>query len=313
MDPLVKQMNNIYVIDTKFQGRFDHYMSAFLVKGDKLALIDAGQPPQLEVVRAGIKAHGFSVSDIDYIFVTHCEHPDHAGCVAPILKESPKAAVYINPIGMEVLTAPESINWAERVAPEFLSRQLAAIKGWQPVDPSRIQCLKDGDTVDLGSGEKLRVMFTPAHQPSGLVIFEEKNQGLFISDVVGNCFIDADAHYLLSPALSDHTEAIRVMKELMKVPLQYLYMGHYGITDKPQLVMSRAISKLETMLDLGRKCIREGKPEWIPGKYYETIVSELEKLKSVRGEEMYQYTQEHIIQQGKLFAKYCQEKFGPES
>jgi glyoxylase-like metal-dependent hydrolase (beta-lactamase superfamily II) len=189
MEALAKQKNNIYVIDTNFAGRLDHYQSAYLVKGDKLALIDTGQPPQLEVVRAEIRAHGFSVSDIDYIFVTHCEHPDHAGNVAPLLEESPKAVVCINPIGKKALTEPDKVDWSKKVAPEFLSQQMSVVRGWQPVPPSRIRDLSDGETIDLGDGEKLTVKFTPAHQPSGLIIFEEKNKGCFINDIVGNCFM----------------------------------------------------------------------------------------------------------------------------
>ena len=96
----LERIDNIYVIDTKMYG-YDRYMSAYLVKGKEIALIDTGHPRQIESVRAAIKVHGFSISDISYIFVTHCEHLDHGGNVAPILRESPKASVYINPIGLE--------------------------------------------------------------------------------------------------------------------------------------------------------------------------------------------------------------------
>ena len=79
--------DNIYAIDTKMFG-FDRYSSAFLVEGKELALVDTGLPNQLESVREGIKSHGFSISDIAYIFVTHCEHPDHSGNAGTLLRES---------------------------------------------------------------------------------------------------------------------------------------------------------------------------------------------------------------------------------
>ena len=112
-----ERADNVYLLDTKMFG-FDQYSSSFLVKGKELALIDTGIPPALESVRAGIKAHGFSVSDISYIFITHCEHPDHSGNVAALLKESPRAKVYINPIGAKDLLDP-SIKAAERKAIAF--------------------------------------------------------------------------------------------------------------------------------------------------------------------------------------------------
>jgi hypothetical protein len=52
-----------------------------------------------------------------------------------------------------------------------------------PVPPSRIEHLSDGDTFDLGNGERLKIIFSPGHQPSGIVILEEKNKGLFIKTV----------------------------------------------------------------------------------------------------------------------------------
>jgi glyoxylase-like metal-dependent hydrolase (beta-lactamase superfamily II) len=87
----------MYVIDTKMWG-FDHYSSAYLVAGKEIALIDTGEPNQIEGVRAGIKAHVISMSDISYIFITHPEHMDHAGNVAPLLKDNPRGNVYINPM-----------------------------------------------------------------------------------------------------------------------------------------------------------------------------------------------------------------------
>ena len=91
-------VNNVHMLDTNMFG-FPLFQSSYLVSGSQLALIDTGAPPSLEVLRAGIKAHGFSVKDITHIFITHCEHPDHSGNVGALLRENTKAKVYINPIG----------------------------------------------------------------------------------------------------------------------------------------------------------------------------------------------------------------------
>ncbi len=302
----LERLNNIYVIDTKMWG-FDHYNAAYLVEGKEIALIDTGEPNQIEAVRAGIKAHGFSISDISYIFVTHCEHMDHAGNVAPLLRESPRTNVYIHPSGQEYLTDP-SIERARRK--ELIPPAMFARYGeMEPVPPSRIKFLNDGDVFDLGNGEKLRIIFAPGHQPSGIVILEEKNKGLFINDLVGNCLADADAHYPLNPYRSDHKQAIETLKKLMGLPVANLYLGHYGICQRPKQVMTRAINDMQRLLDIGTKYISEGKPEKIASKAYEMIMPELEKLRLVRGEAVYQYaTREHIPSQLKLFAKYCQER-----
>ena len=73
----VDRADNVYLIDTKMFN-FNRYCAAYLVVGKEIALIDTGLPNQLETVRAGIQAHGFSISDISHIFITHA-HTDHCG------------------------------------------------------------------------------------------------------------------------------------------------------------------------------------------------------------------------------------------
>ncbi len=305
---LFEQLNNIYVIDTKMWG-FDHYMSAYLVEGKEIALVDTGEPDQTEAVLNAIEAHGFSVSAISYIFVTHCEHEDHAGNVAPLLRESPRANVYINPTGLEYLTVPsiEINKKKERDTPEMAAKRVVP----EPVPLSRIKYLNDGDVFDLGNGEKLRIVFAPGHQPSGIVILEEKNKGLFINDLVGNYFADADAHYPLNPYGSDTIQAIESLQKLMDLSLDNLYLGHYGISDRPKEIMSRALNNMKKLIDIGKKCIREDRPESIADEVYEMILPELEKLRLARGETVYQHgTRDHIPRQAKYFAEYCQQRLG---
>ncbi len=307
---LLEQINNIYALDTKMFG-LDKYMSAFLVKGKELVMVDTGQPRRMDAVRTAINAYGFSVSDISRIFVTHCEHPDHAGNVAALLRESPKAKVYINPIGKSIMLNPRAVDWTKLVSAELLPKYMEIVNVWEPVPESRIELLKDGQEIDLGDNEKLKIMFTPGHQPSGYVIFESKNNGLFINDLVGNCFLDAGSHYPLSPTKSDNIETVRILKILLKTKFHNLYLGHYGITDEPEKIISRSIEKIQALLDIGKKHILAGTPDLIPEEYLETIVPELDKLRAQRGEPVYQYaSKHHIISQGKGFIPYCQRKFG---
>jgi len=168
------RIENVYVIDTNMFG-FPHYQSCYLVEGKEVALIDTGLPSQVDKVRAGIQKHGFSLKDISRIFLTHCEHPDHAGNVGRFVQENPDIQVYIHPEGLEYLTEPsiESENRKKVMLP-----QMAARFGEQiPVPTSHICFLKNGQTFNLGNNVRLKIMFTSGHQPSGLIIFDEKNNG----------------------------------------------------------------------------------------------------------------------------------------
>lgn len=296
------RLDNVYVIDTNMFG-FPHYQSCYLVQGRELVLIDTGIPSQIDAVRSGIKNHGFSVKDISRIFLTHCEHPDHAGNVGTFIKENPNVSVYINPKGLEYLTHPsiESENRKKVMLP-----QMAARFGEQtPVPLSRIKFLKDGEVIDIGDGEILKIMFTPGHQPSGLVIFEEKYQGLFIDDLVGNYFSDADFSLILTPPRSDVIKTQEILKKFMNMSISRLYLGHYGIAVSPKTVIQQALDGIQKILDIAAQCLKEGKPEQIESRVLTSKIPEVEKLRKPRGETLYEYTKNELItHHSTYFAQY---------
>jgi len=304
---LIERLDNIYTIDTNMWN-FDRYMSAFLVAGKEIALIDTGEPNKLEPVLTGIKKTGYSVSDISYIFCGHCEHADHAGNVAPILRLAPRAGVYINPVGFQSLLDPNKEIARKRALD---NPEVAAMRtDMEPVPASRIQKMKDGDTLDLGNGEKLTVYFTPGHQPSGITLYEHKHRGLFINDLVGNCFPDADAHYPISPLCSDFQNSIESLERLLSLQVDYLYLGHYGITDQPYPIMKKAIAMMQGLLDMGKAYVHAGKSGQIAARMLEMLDPEIKKLGTARGEKLYKYaTGNHQRTQSQFFTQYCINKF----
>lgn len=302
-----EQLDNIYAIDTNMLN-FDHYMSAYLVVGKEIALVDTGKPGKLEYVLSGIKKAGYSPNDISYIFCGHCEHTDHSGNIAPLLGLAPKASVYINEVGLHSLLDPNPMIAHKRTKdiPEVAAMRL----DMEPVPLERIRFLKDGDMFDLGNGEKLTAYFTPGHQPSGLAIYEEKHKGLFINDLVGICLLDIDSHYPVTPEGSDYMQCIDSLKKLSKLPLDYLYLGHYGITDQAYSIINKSIKNMEHLLDMGKEYVRAGKTDQIASKMLEMIEPEMEKLRRGRGEKLYKYvTGNHQRKQSQTFAEYCIKKF----
>jgi len=289
-----KRADNVYVVDTNMLG-FEHFSSCYIVEGKEIALIDTGVPKQVDKVRDGIKEHGFSISDISYIFVTHCEHPDRSGNVGAFVNENPKIKVYINPIGLEYLTNPS-----------MESSQMAAEVGQLvPVLRSSIEFLNDGDVFDIGNGEILRIMFTPAHQPSGLVIYEEKNRGLFVCDIVGDYLADADFLQVNTPPGSDVLKCMEALKKFMNMPIDKLYLGLYGIHDKPTELIQRALNSFQQLMDIAAQCIEEGKPEEIEPRVFASKMPEVEKLRKTRGEIVYEFIKDlPAANYSKSFAQY---------
>lgn len=299
---------NVYAIDTHMFG-FPRFNAAYIVEGQELALIDTGAPLSLDVVREAIRKHGFSISEISYIFVTHCEHPDHAGNVGSLLKENSKAKVCINPVGTVFLTNPE-IEDAKRRS--ILPPQMAARFGKMvPVPASRIHTLSDGEQVDLGNGEKLRAVFTPGHQPSGMVVYEEKNKGLFINDLCGLYLSETGSSWIFTPFSSDVVQLRESLKKIPTSSLDRLYLGHFGMPDRnPGEVIGNALNKIDRLLDIGDKCVREGKENEIAHRVVNTLLTpELEKVKATREDSFYRYLSEELIpSMSEAFGRYYLEK-----
>jgi glyoxylase-like metal-dependent hydrolase (beta-lactamase superfamily II) len=304
------QDNNVYMIDT-FMMDFEHYQSCYIVKGKEIVMIDTGMPPALEKVRAGMKAHGFSVQDISKIFVSHCEHPDHAGNVGAFVKENPKIKVFINPVGLEYLTNPELEDAARRKV--MLPRMAARFGTQLPVPTSNIEMLKDGDVFDIGDGEELKIMFTPAHQPSGYVLFEKKNKGLFINDLVGNYFPDCNFNLILTPHRSDVTRGKEDLQKFMTMNLKKLYLGHFGFADNPEEVYQSALAGIQRQLDIAAWCVQEGRPQDIEMMVLGSKYPEIEKLKK-RSDILFEYTKTELAtHHSTYFAEYYLKKAGAKS
>lgn len=302
------QLSNVYAVDTHMFG-YPHYMSCYLIKGKELALIDTGMPDHLQDVLEGIKAYGFRVEDITRIFVTHCEHPDHSGNVASILELAPKAKVYISPVGKKNLLDP-GIQHRERIKtlpPEMAARFVLP----KPTPEEKIVCLTDGQIIDLGEDVKLKVKIIPFHQPSGLVLFDLKNNGLFANDMTGNYFADCGYHLPLHPPDSQFFIEYHYLQELAKNPPAHMYLAHFGIIEDGPAHIRFTLDRMDWMVAQVEKCLAEGKPEKIADVIRERNLKAAESLLKRGDQKLYDYaTREHIPPQAQTFAEialqhYC--------
>lgn len=149
---------DLRVFDIVMETKYGTTYNAYLVKGEKTALIEtvkAGFEEQLLGRLEGL----VNPEDVDYIVLNHTE-PDHSGALGRLLERMPRAQVV-----------------ASRAAVAFLSQML------NKDFPHRV--VGHGEEIDLG-GKTLRFISAPfLHWPDSMFTYLPQNKVLFTCDAFG--------------------------------------------------------------------------------------------------------------------------------
>jgi glyoxylase-like metal-dependent hydrolase (beta-lactamase superfamily II) len=166
-------------------------VNTYIVKGDRLTLIDAGvnTPEARAAFQSGLTEAGYKTSDIEQVILTH-HHPDHIG-----LLDDFDADIYGHSYCGNWISYNESfLNWRR----EFfhgLFREFGVPKEMIQLANSLEKTLKFGSknsvlTGELKEGDELpalpgwRVLETPGHAQSHLVFYRERDGFLLAGDHV---------------------------------------------------------------------------------------------------------------------------------
>ncbi len=133
--------------------------NAYLVRGEKTALIDAAKDFKLDDLLAQMRSL-IDPAELDYIVVNHME-PDHTGVLRTLMRLAPRAELLCSKRAVKMLAAYYGIT--ERIRP-----------------------VADGEEIDLG-GKRLRFIDAPMlHWPETMMTFETTQGVLFSCDVFGS-------------------------------------------------------------------------------------------------------------------------------
>jgi len=138
-------------------------LNSYIVKGEKTALVDLfkDQDNAAAETEKALSTIGVSFSDIDYLILNHLE-PDHSGWLKEFRAKNPKAEIIATQKGIDL------------------------VKAFYKVE-SGIRAVKDGETLDLGSGKILTFFEAPnVHWPDTMVTWEAASGTLFSCDAFGS-------------------------------------------------------------------------------------------------------------------------------
>lgn len=225
VDVAERLADDLWQLDTVFQGERGVIASYLLVTPDGLVLVDVGSAASLDVLLAGVRVAGFDPADVTHLLLTHV-HLDHAGASGPLVRLLPRARVYVHRIGAPHLVDPTKlVSSAERI---YGDRMYALWGHMEPVPRERITVLEDGDMLEFG-GRKLRALYTPGHAIHHVAYFDTERGEVFAGDVAGVHLQGVDFVRPPTPPPDLHLEDWSAsLDRLEALSARVLYLPHFG-------------------------------------------------------------------------------------
>jgi glyoxylase-like metal-dependent hydrolase (beta-lactamase superfamily II) len=215
-------MSQPTIIDTKMHGR-EGITAAFVIRGEKTALVETGPKSSIEATRAGLEGAG--VDHLDWIIVTHI-HLDHAGAAGTLIQDFPEARVAVHPVGAPHLVEPSKL-WSS--AARIYGDQMDALWGGIDAIPEeKIVILEDGDAVDLG-GRSLKAFDTPGHARHHHALFDDATGIMFTGDAMCVRLPDIGIVRPATPPPEFHLEdAVASIEKIRRARPGSLWLTHFG-------------------------------------------------------------------------------------
>lgn len=230
MGEIEEVFSGIWLIDLQppLKG-FERIFGSYLIKGEKIAIIESSFPSLAESLTAKIQGLGVKLEEVSHVFGTHI-HLDHAGGFGHLAEMLPKARFFIHPRGLPHLISPERLWKASLQALGDLALEYGEPK---PVPKDRLLPLQDGETISLGRGLKLRVIETPGHASHHVSFLEESSRILFTGD---SCGIRFEKYGVIRPVTPPGISLPELLDSLEKMEAfnpNAIAFTHFGVHFNP--------------------------------------------------------------------------------
>lgn len=265
---------DVFQIDTKLLS-IPHFCAVYIIKGEKLALMDSGDHTTADVVLAGIRQLGFQPQDFSYIFCSHI-HLDHSGAAGQLIKQMPKAQVVVHEKGARHLADPSRLlaSYGSLGGDPALQ---ALVK---PVPPNQITSVKGGETFSLGKDKNIQVVATPGHSPHSVGYFYDQHKGLFCGDSVGVYLAEEKVLMPVAAPGYDHELALQSLKTMAALPLEALFFPHWSMHKNVKDIFKFALKQWGDWGALAEGLVKSGKADHLEGKLRERARQELKAVQN---------------------------------
>lgn len=162
---------------------------------------------------------------LDYILLSH-SHYDHVGALPYVLQRFPDATV-IGAHKAEKVFKSEGARRTMKRLGEAARNQYSDSKEDVLTDGLRVDYIaKDGDLIELGSGEFIKVIESTGHTDCSLTYLLQPQNMMFTSESTGIPRPFGDLH---TSILKNYHETIEAAKKCKAEAPKHLLVPHYGL------------------------------------------------------------------------------------
>jgi glyoxylase-like metal-dependent hydrolase (beta-lactamase superfamily II) len=205
-------------------------MSAYIVDGDRPAIIDPGPATAVSHLFSGLEELGIDPQDVAEIVPTHV-HLDHAGATGELARKCPEATVRVHKEGIPYLTDSDKLDRLAASARDAMGEYADRFGEPEPVPGDRCKPLADGDLLNLGE-LTLRAIDAPGHAPHMHCFYEENEKLLFAADAVGSYW--GGQLFPATPAPDfDLDDSLETLDTLGSLSIDTLLFAHFGPHEEP--------------------------------------------------------------------------------
>ncbi|MFC0301337.1 MBL fold metallo-hydrolase [Virgibacillus soli] len=232
----------------------------YVIKEEQLTLIETGPSPSVPYIKQGLADLGYSLDEVKYIIVTHI-HLDHAGGAGVLLKQCPQAKVVVHPRGKRHLADPSKLIAGARAI--YGDRFAEFFDPIEPIPEDRLLTKDEGDTLEISPTCTLKFLNTPGHARHHFSIYDSVSNGVFTGDTVGVRYdqLIKDGVELFLPSTSPNHFDPEAMHDsidrMLRMKLDRVYFGHYGMTEKPEEAMMQVKKWLDLFVEEGEQVMAE--------------------------------------------------------
>jgi glyoxylase-like metal-dependent hydrolase (beta-lactamase superfamily II) len=245
---------DIVAIDTEMGG-MDQLVAAFVVPGERPAVIETGPATVASSLTKGLAALGYGPRDIAYFVLSHV-HLDHGGGAGDIVEAFPNATVVVHPEGAPHLTNPSKLMAsAYRVFGERLDSTFGPLKA---VAAERVLAVDPGTMLDVGPGRRLEIIEATGHARHHMAVQDSESGVIFVGDAMGVFIPEAG---VLRPATPppdfDLDVALATLRRFRARDPKGLYLTHFGPAPADRDLLAEAEERLVRYGAIIKEAIKE--------------------------------------------------------